>query len=118
MELTARVNRKQFILNYIDIFSGSLKLSNKEKEFLYELLDQYLILQSEGLQEPYIGKLVFSKESLSLIKEKLGISSMGLFNYKSSLIKKKVIIDKIPGLQIDPRLVPQTELTFRFIVNE
>jgi len=117
MELSAKVNKRDFIIHYINIWNGTLKLTDKEKDILYELLYRYINLMQQGLFEPYIGPLVFSKQSLSDIKKKLGISSQGMNNYKNQLIDKRIIKEEAGTYYIEPRLIPQEEITFKFIVN-
>lgn len=114
MELKAKVTKEQFIKNYINIFNGGLRITSKEKEFLYEILLRYLNLIDEGLKEPYLSKLVFSKEVITEIKNKLSLSSQGLNNYKTQLKRKGVFKETAVGIQIDAKLIPQKELIFKF----
>lgn len=117
MELTAKVNKKDFITYYINIWNGTLKLTDKEKDILYELLYRYINLMREGLREPYIGPLVFSKQSWSDIRKKVGVSPQGMNNYKNQLIAKRIIVEGDETYYIEPRLIPQEEVTFKFIVD-
>jgi hypothetical protein len=116
MELKARVNKDQFIIAYINIWNGGLRLTDKEIEFLKELLDRYLSMEEAGLKQPYLNKILFSKETMSEIKAKLSLSNQGMFNYRTQLIEKKVLRESPEGMFIDPRLIPRKELTFKFDV--
>ncbi len=118
MVLTAKVNRHQHIEQYLNIFNGVLGMTVKETEFLHEILFQYLTMIDDGIKEPYLGQLAFSKESIAHIKEKLSLSNSGVNNYKTQLIKKKVFLETATGSQVDPRLIPQTKLEFNFILHE
>lgn len=116
MELTAKVNKEQWVSNYINIFNGGLRITQKEKDLLAEYLLIYVDLIKDGLKEPYLSKLVFAKENVAEIRKKLNLSSQSYNNYKTQL-KDKGVLKEDNGLKVDPKLIPQKELTFKFIVE-
>lgn len=118
MELVVKVNKKGFILNYIKIFNGGLELTKTEQKYLALLLELYLNLLEEGIKEPYLSQLVFSKENTDKIKINLCLTSKGLTNYKIQLIKKGAIKEDDGACIVNPILIPKKEITFKFIVNE
>lgn len=118
MELTTKVTRDEFINQYITIWNGGLQLTEKEREVLHKFLLRYLELIDNGLKEPYIGELVFASKNVREIGTELGLTAQGINNYKAQLRDKGVLIDKGDHYEIHPRLIPQKELTFKFIVTE
>lgn len=116
MELKARVNKWQFIDCYINIWNGQLELTDKEKLLFRQILFKYLSLHEQGLKEPFLSQLLFSKESLNEIRNELGLKAQGFHNYKTQLITKRAIRETEGGYIIDPKLVPQKEVTFKFEV--
>lgn len=118
MELTARVNRDEFIDQYITIWNGGLNLTDKEKEVLHKFLSRYLDMMANGLKEPYIGELVFAPKTVREIGVELGLTAQGINNYKAQLRGKGVILQVGDHYEIHPRLIPQTKLTFNFIVHD
>lgn len=117
MELTIQVNnRKEYIARYLDIFCGGLDMTSKEHAFLCLIVEKYMEYTEAGIKEPYIGKLVFSKENFNEIKKELKISAQGLNNYKTQLKNKKVFIDK-GSLTLNPLLYPRETITFNFKNN-
>ncbi len=107
-------NREEFIDAYLDLWIGSFKLTDKERDVVKELLFIYLQLEEDGLQAKYANKLLFSSESRKSIREKLGLSEPGLNNYFSQLKEKQVIFDNGRELAINQILVPKLEITFKF----
>jgi len=118
MELKAKVDKDQFIERYIEIWNGSLNLTEKEIEVLKEILKKYLQLIKDGLKEPYLGELVLSPNGMSEIRKILKLSSQGMNNYKEQLKEKNVIKKVGDHFQINPILIPQKSITFKFIVDD
>lgn len=116
MELKAKVNKIGFIRHYISIFNGGLKLTDKEQDYLVVILDKYLTLQARGLAEPFISTVLFDKVSMKAIREEMKLSPQSMNNYKSQLKAKGVFRDTPSGLSINPKLIPQKTLTFKFEV--
>lgn len=118
MELRAKVNKWEFIDQYINIWNGGLQLTDKEREFFREIIFEHLSLEEQGVKEPFIGQLIFSKAILDKIKKKLNLSSQGLHNYKAQLINKKAIKQHGDFYHVNPLLVPKREITFKFEVYD
>jgi hypothetical protein len=110
MELTARVNKESHIKLWLIAWNGGLKLTDKEIELTSAILNKAMNMQTAGVKEPYISELVLSSKSLIEIRNKLGLTKQGMNNYKKSLIAKKVIVNNT----INPKLIPQSSLTFKF----
>lgn len=117
MECVFRVNKRDYVSNYLKIFSGGLQLTNKELKYLEELVFKYITLEEEGLKEPYLSQIVFSRETTSDIRKVLKVTPQGLNNYKSSLKSKRVIIGPEEQLTLNKKIIPQKELNFKFIVE-
>ena len=115
MELTARVNRHAHIAHWIRIWNGGLQLTANEQMLLGELLFKYMGLIEKGIQEPYLGQLTFDSRSMAEVKEKLNLSKQGLGNYKKGLKEKGAIFKDEQGVyHINPKLIPQESITFKF----
>lgn len=118
MILSTEIRTKQeFITSYLDLWIGSFKLTDKEKEVLSELLDIYLQLEEDGLQAKYANKILFSSDSRKLIRDKMKLSEPGLNNYFTQLKEKQVIFDNGRELAINQILVPKLEISFKFILK-
>tara|TARA_R110002020_G_scaffold162595_2_gene348366 strand:- start:260 stop:622 length:363 start_codon:yes stop_codon:yes gene_type:complete len=117
MILTAQVDRHKHISRWIKIWNGGLGLTDKEQVFLGELLYRTMDLADKGIEEPYLGQLVFNTKTLKEIKEKLSLSKQGLNNYKIQLMAKGVLTKDDDYYHIKPQLIPQKSITFKFIYD-
>jgi len=119
MELIAKVNRHTHIEYWIKLWNGGLNLTEKEQVFLGELLYRAMELSDKNITEPYLGQLVFGSNVMTEIQEKLNLSKQGVNNYKMSLKEKGVIFKGDDGsYHIESRLMPQTQVTFKFQYSE
>ena len=118
MELTAKVNRQTHITQWIKLWNGGLQLTDKEQLFLGEILYRVMDLSEKGIEEPYLGQLVFSTSTMNEIKDKLKLSKQGLNNYKMSLREKGVIFkDEHGAYHLQAVLIPKKSITFKFIYD-
>lgn len=113
MICSTNVNRVSHIKLWIDLWNGNLNMTNKEKEFLFEILYLVMKISDDGVSEPYLSKLVFDRDNIKTIMDKLNLTKQSLHTYKKSLITKGIIIDN-DNLTINPRLIPQETVTFKF----
>jgi hypothetical protein len=119
MELVTKVNRHTHIERWIKLWNGGLNLTDKEQLFFGELLYRAMELHEKNITEPYLGQLVFGSNVMAEIQEKLSLSKQGLNNYKMSLKDKGVIFKGEDGFyHIEPKLMPQTQVTFKFQYSE
>ena len=115
MELTAKVNRQSHIQYWVKLWNGGLGLTEKEQLFLGELLFRAMELTDKGIEEPYLGQLIFNTNTMNEVKEKLKLSKQGLNNYKMALAKKNIITKDDTGVyHIKKTLIPQKSITFKF----
>ncbi len=117
MILTARVDKDGFIENYLNLWNGGFKLTASELNLLRLILDKALSLIADGVKEPYLSQLTLSRESIGKIKKELNLSDSGLHAIKKKLIDKHILIEVEDGLVIRDCVIPQKEITFKFIVD-
>jgi len=113
MICTTKVNRESHIKLWIDLWNGNLNLTGKEKEFLYEILFSTMTIIDDGVSEPYLSKLIFERDNIKSIMAKLKLTKQTYHAYKKSLIAKGVLIEN-DNLSLNPRLIPQIKVTFKF----
>lgn len=118
MKLTTKVDKKSHIENWIKLWNGGFQLTNKEQEFLYEVLYIALDLTSNGIKEPFMSQLLFSTETMKDISKKLDITAKSLQNYKYQLVEKKVLSKKEDRYYLNPIMIPVKEVTFKFRYDE
>lgn len=119
MELKTKVNRHSHIAYWVKLWNGGLQLTDKERTFLGEILYRTMYLQDQGIQEPFLGQLVFSTKTMNEIKEKLELSKQGINNYKMALVRKGVIYkDDENVYHVNQRLIPKESITFKFEYDE
>jgi hypothetical protein len=116
-EVIARIPKSKFVENYITLWNGGLKLTDKEQEVLVVVIDTYneILLATK---EPFASELLFSTKSRKVMMEKLGLNPQGFNNYFKGLKDKGVIFEKDDYYQLNPIIIPQTEILFKFILDE
>jgi len=113
MICTTKVNRETHIKLWIDLWNGNLNMTGKEKELLFELLFSYMKMTDDGVTEPYLSKLVFDRDNIKAIMDKIGLTKQTYHSYKKSLVTKGILIES-DALSVNPRLIPQVKVTFKF----
>ncbi len=117
MILTARVDKEGFIDAYLKLWNGGFKLTESELTFLKLILDKTLTLLKDGVKEPYLSQLALSRDSIGKIKKDLGLSDSGLHNIKKKLVEIQILTESEDGLIIRACVIPQEEITFKFVVD-
>ena len=116
MEIPVRiVDDDSHVKAWLKIWSGVLSLTNMDIEILSYIMINYIKVKRDGVMEPYASKLVLGNDSIKDIRKKFNNMSRQAFNnYKAKFKEKKVLIEEEDVLFINPKLVPQKELVFKF----
>ena len=114
--LTAKIQSKEHLVkNYLEIFNGGLKLTDKEFDIVKEFVLIYLKYSEDGVKEPTLSEFTFSNKNIQRVKTVLDISKQNWNNYRNKIIEKKAVIEKDGELFLNPVIIPQEEITFKFI---
>lgn len=116
MELRLKTDRKDHIDKYLRVWNGLMGLTTKEFNVTKSILETYVDVKDGGVEEPYLSEIVFSNKKLKPIKEKYKLNHANWYSLKKSLLAKRVLYET-EGLTINPRLIPQTEITFKFLID-
>lgn len=104
-------------LRYLRVLNGTLKLTEKELELTAALVKKYIHFGTQGLKEPFLSKFVFSTEERRSLCESLnGLSIQNLGNKLQQLMDKGVLVKDEMGYSLLHSLLPQEEITFKFII--
>jgi len=114
MELKLKTDAQDHIDKYLRVWNGLMGLTKKEFSAAKALISLHTELKNAGISEPYLSEMVFSSSKLKKIKEDLGLNNSAWYTIKKSLIAKKVIRESEEALEINPRMIPQEVLTFKF----
>jgi hypothetical protein len=114
MEKISTVDRKTWIKHYLTLWNGALGLTEMEMAVMELFITRHMSMADEGLREPFIGKLLFSTEEVRKIMAETGISRANFNNYKVLLKKKKALIEVEGSTHVNPSVLPQLEITFKF----
>ena len=102
---------------WLQLLNGKLKLTEKELEFVAHIMSLYIQYNRQGLIEPFLSKIVFGAESRKDICDAVGgLSAQNFNNRLKQLIDKRIVIFKEGNYFLEPTLMPQSEITFRFRV--
>jgi hypothetical protein len=112
--LEAKLSRDDFIVAYLKIWNGALKLTDKEFSIVVEIVKLYMSYIDQGVKEPALSELVFRLKNMQKLREDLSISKQNWTNYKARLLEKKIVLGAKEGQILNPLLYPKEELTFKF----
>jgi hypothetical protein len=113
--ITASIPKAQLVNVYLSLWNGILKLTDKELLIVEALVSKYLELQLVIKDTKYLYEVLFSTQSLKDIRIKLGLKEQTLNNYKGSLKGKGILlIDNDGNYSLDERVIPVTQITFKF----
>ena len=112
--LEARLSKEDFIVAYLKIWNGALKLTDKELSIVVEIIKLYFSYIDQGVKEPALSELVFRLKNIQKLRDDLNISKQNWTNYKVRLQEKKVVLNSLEGQTLNPLLFPKEELTFKF----
>lgn len=119
MILKCRTTTENFPIMYLKTLNGTLGLTEKELELTAEIIKKYLRFMSQGLQEPFLSKFVFSTEERKSLCESLdGLSNQNLGNKFKQLVDKKVLTQEENNYSLISRLIPSKEIIFKFIIED
>lgn len=117
MEISANVTKTQHVDAYLKIWNGGLQMTPKELDITKAIIALYERYSDDNVKEPSLSEMVFSAKNLRVLKEDLEISKQNWSNYKTSLLKKRVLFSKNGDLRINPYLIPADTLTFKFNID-
>jgi hypothetical protein len=112
--IEVRGNDLELINSWLSLWQGVIGFTSREKELLSLMLIKHSTLSSRGLIEPYLSKELMSTECRKDYCGIMDITNYNLTNLLSSLKDKGILKDN----QIDPRLLPREEVTFKFKLDE
>jgi len=119
MELTLKTDRKDHIDKYLRVWNGLMGLTGKEFAVTKTILENYLDVKDSGVKEPYLSEIVFSNKKIKPLKDVHKLNNANWYTIKKSLLAKRVLYDKEDvGLTINPKLIPQEKITFKFIIDD
>lgn len=103
---------------YLSLFQGELHLTDKELQVLKALIKD-LVFQLEVHSEDFSDEIIFGIDNTVKICKGCNISLRQYIDIKTSLVSKKAILKDANGrLMLNRLLIPQAEITFKFISNE
>lgn len=115
---------KDFILAYLTLLMGLMRLTETELKVLAELVWEHRKMFQAKVLEPALGSHIFNSETKNNIRERLSqdkpISPQHFNNIMKSLRDKGAIVeskDSGLGYSLDERILPETEVTFKYVIQ-
>lgn len=106
------------ISSYLRVFLTNQRLTEKQLEVTTALILRYAEYTANGVIEPYSSTLLFSTDTRKDIVTTLKISPAHLNNTFNILTKKNIISKQDGKYSINPQLLPNKSLIFKFSVND
>ncbi|WP_428743136.1 hypothetical protein [Tenacibaculum sp.] len=114
---TCKVTEKELPRVYLELMNGLLKLTEGEIALTAKIIEKYRMYGSQGLREPFLSKFVFSTEERRSMAASLGkLSNQSLSNKLNQLVNKRVLTATGNSYTLDRTLLPEAEVTFKFIL--
>lgn len=105
------------ISTFLRVFLANERLADKQLEVATALVSKYTEFVTNGVKEPYASTILFSTETRKEICKELSIGAAHLNNTFDALMKKNILGKDGGKYQMNPNIVPTTNLTFRFKIN-
>ena len=106
---------KELPITYLQVRNGELKLTDKELQFVAQIVTTYMKHYVNNLREPYLSKHVFGTEGRKEICDAIGDLSAQNFNNKlKQLVDKGVLLQEEGGYKLVEGMLPEKEVIYRF----
>jgi hypothetical protein len=115
--ITIKGSPTHVITTFLRVFLANERLADKQLEVATALVSKYTEYTTNGVKEPYASTILFSTETRKEVCEQLKISAAHLNNTFDALEKKNVLAKDGKKYQMNPNIVPSTNLTFRFKID-
>jgi hypothetical protein len=116
--IKATIPQASFARTYITLWNGMLGLTDKEMDLIEEFVNRYNNYCMSLKDTKLIYELLFSTQTMKEIRNKINMNEQQFNNYKSALKKKKVIhMDDDGNYRLDERVIPVSEITFKFEIQ-
>ena len=106
---------RELIENWLKLFQGMLKLGDRGKEVVVELVVRYLELKDKVLDEPTLWEVLWSHKERKGYRERLTMSTAQFTNLLTDLRKLGIILPHSGGYEtLNPNLIPEPEFKVTF----
>jgi hypothetical protein len=110
-------NADHVVSTFLRVFLANERLTGKQLEITTALVSKYSEFVNNGVSEPYASTLLFSTETRKDICKDLKIGAAHLNNTFDALMKKNILGKENGKYQMNPHIVPNSTLTFKFQIN-
>ncbi len=107
------VSKEDYIKKYVRVITHGL-ITDSELLVIDQFISKYLELKQDQLPDKYLNKLLFDSETRKVMYNTLGYSYHNFNNYFKSLKDKGLIVENGGEYQINPFVLPQDSIAFKF----
>lgn len=119
MQIRATYTTQRWVRTYLTIWQGMLGFSERELDVLFLIVERHLHLLETVLDVSLQAEMLLSTAARTTMRTTLGMSTNHFQNTLTSLGEKRAIQKAGNGYYaLNPKLVPQQELTFTFTIQE
>ena len=105
---------KELCEKWTTLFQGMLKLGDRSKELVVEVIVRYLELKEKVLDEATLWEVLWSVKERKGYRERLKMSSAQFTNLLTDLRKANILVQH-PGYEaLAPQLLPEKEFKVTF----
>jgi hypothetical protein len=102
---------------FLTVFLAKERLTEKQLEVATALVSKYSEFVTSGVPEPHASTLLFSTETRKDICKALKIGAAHLNNTFDALEKKNILGKEDGKYQMNPNIVPNSTLMFKFKIT-
>lgn len=110
------VSKEDYVKKYVQVITHGL-ITDSELLVIDQFISKYLDLKQDQLPDKYLNKLLFDSETRKVMYNTLGYSYHNFNNYFKALKDKGLIIQAGDEYKINPFILPQESITFKFNVK-
>lgn len=107
----------EVVSTFLKVFLAQERLTGKQLEIATSLVSRYTEFVNNNVQEPYASILLFSTETRKEVCKELNIGAAHLNNTFDALMKKNILGKADGKYYMNPNIVPNSTLTFKFHID-
>ena len=115
--ISIKGNVGHVVSTFLKVFLANERLTGKQLEITTALVSKYTEFVTNGVIEPYASTLLFSTDTRKEICSELNIGAAHLNNTFDALMKKNILGKENGKYQMNPNIVPNSTLTFKFHID-
>ena len=117
MKIVIPIKEDRFVEAYLKLWAGNIGLTDMELKVMIRIIEDYRRISIDGVPEPYRSQSLFDPVNMQELAKSIELSQSSWNNYRAQLRDKGLIFGSGKDTTIDPKLIPQENITFNFQIS-